>query len=127
MRTSFDFNPFYRFSIGFDRMFDLLENASLNAETWPPYNIVKLGEDAYRIVIAAAGFAEDELMITHEANMLVITGAKSEDEEVQYLIRALPYDRSRADSNSPIMSSSRAQSSKTGCSSLISGGRYLRR
>ncbi|ACP21974.1 probable heat shock protein, hsp20 family (plasmid) [Sinorhizobium fredii NGR234] len=89
MRTSFDFNPFYRFSIGFDRMFDLLENASLNAETWPPYNIVKLGEDAYRIVIAAAGFAEDELMITHEANMLVITGAKSEDEEVQYLHQGL--------------------------------------
>ncbi|MBB4188931.1 molecular chaperone IbpA [Sinorhizobium terangae] len=89
MRTSFDFSPFYRSSIGFDRMFDLLENASLNAENWPPYNIVKLGEDAYRIVIAVAGFAEDELTITHEANMLVVTGAKSEDEEVQYLHQGL--------------------------------------
>ncbi|MCA1441711.1 Hsp20 family protein [Ensifer sp. IC4062] len=89
MRTSFDFTPFYRSSIGFDRMFDLLENASLNAENWPPYNIVKLGEDAYRIVIAVAGFAEDELTITHEANMLVVTGTKSEDEEVEYLHQGL--------------------------------------
>jgi molecular chaperone IbpA len=89
MRTSFDFTPFYRSSIGFDRMFDLLENASLNAENWPPYNIVKLGEDAYRIVIAVAGFAEDDLTITHEANMLEVNGAKSEDEEVQYLHQGL--------------------------------------
>ncbi|WP_331375083.1 Hsp20 family protein [Sinorhizobium chiapasense] len=89
MRTNLDFTPFYRSSIGFDRMFDLLENASLNADNWPPYNIVKLGEDAYRIVIAVAGFAEDELTITHEANMLVVNGAKSEDEEVQYLHQGL--------------------------------------
>ncbi|MDL2409621.1 Hsp20 family protein [Rhizobium calliandrae] len=89
MRTNLDFTPFYRSSIGFDRMFDLLENASLNADKWPPYNIVKLGEDAYRIVIAVAGFAEDELTITHEANMLVVNGAKSEDEEVQYLHQGL--------------------------------------
>ncbi|PDT43715.1 molecular chaperone Hsp20 [Sinorhizobium fredii] len=89
MRTDLDFTPFYRSSIGFDRMFDLLENASLNAENWPPYNIVKLGEDAYRIVIAAAGFAEDELTITHEANKLVVNGAKPENEEVQYLHKGL--------------------------------------
>ena len=89
MRTNLDFTPFYRSSIGFDRMFDLLENASLNADNWPPYNIVKLGEDAYRIVIAVAGFAEDELTITHEANMLEVNGAKSEDEEVQYLHQGL--------------------------------------
>ncbi|THK39149.1 Hsp20 family protein [Ensifer sp. MPMI2T] len=89
MRTDLDFAPFYRSSIGFDRIFDLLENASLNADNWPPYNIVKLGEDAYRIVIAAAGFAEDELTVTHESNMLVVTGAKSEDEEVEYLHHGL--------------------------------------
>lgn len=89
MRTNVDFSPFFRSSIGFDRIFDLLENASLNADNWPPYNIVKHGEDAYRIVFAVAGFAEDELTITHEANMLVINGAKSEDEEVQYLHQGL--------------------------------------
>ncbi|WFU51284.1 Hsp20 family protein [Sinorhizobium terangae] len=96
MRTSFDFTPFYRSSVGFDRMFDLLENASLNVDTWPPYNIVKLGEDAYRIVIAVAGFNEDDLTITHEANMLVVNAAKSENEEVQYLHQGLavrPFER----------------------------------
>lgn len=89
MRTNLDFTPFYRSSIGFDRMFNLLENASLNADNWPPFNIVKLGQDAYRIVIAVAGFTEDELTITHEANMLVVNGAKSQDEEVQYLHQGL--------------------------------------
>ena len=90
MRTSLDFAPFYRSSIGFDRIFDLLDNASFNADNWPPYNIVKLGEDAYRIVIAAPGFAEHELTITYEANRIVVNGVKSEDEEVQYLHHALP-------------------------------------
>ncbi|KOF12605.1 molecular chaperone Hsp20 [Ensifer adhaerens] len=89
MRTNFDFSPFYRSSIGFDRIFDLLENASLNADNGPPYNIVKLGEETYRIAIVVAGFAEDELTITHEANMLVVNGAKRENEEVQYLHQGL--------------------------------------
>jgi molecular chaperone IbpA len=89
MRTNLDFSPFYRSSIGFDRIFNLLENANLNAENWPPYDIIKLGEDAYRIAILVAGFAEDELTITHEANMLVVNGAKSENGEVQYLHQGL--------------------------------------
>ena len=89
MRTSLDFTPFYRSSIGFDRIFDLLENSNRNVDTWPPYNIVKLGEDAYRIEIVVAGFAEDDLTISHEANMLMVNGAKSEDEEVQYLHQGL--------------------------------------
>ncbi|WVT77172.1 Hsp20 family protein (plasmid) [Sinorhizobium chiapasense] len=89
MRTNLDFSPFYRSSVGFDRIFDLLENASLNTDSGPPYDIVKLGEDAYRIVIAVAGFTEDELTVTHEANMLVVNGAKSENEEVQYLHQGL--------------------------------------
>jgi len=89
MRTNLDFSPFYRSSIGFDRIFDLLESTSLNAENWPPYNIVKLGEDAYRIAIVVAGFAEDELTITNEANMLVVNGTKPESEEGQYLHQGL--------------------------------------
>jgi len=88
MRTNLDFSPFYRSSIGFDRIFNLLENASppQNADTWPPYDIAKLGEDTYRIVLAVAGFGEDELTITHEPNMLVIEGAKTENDEVQYVL-----------------------------------------
>ena len=91
MRTNLDFSPFYRSSIGFDRIFNLLENASppQNADNWPPYDIAKLGEDAYRIVLAVAGFGEDELTITHQPNMLLIEGAKTENEEVQYLHHGL--------------------------------------
>lgn len=91
MRTNMDLSPFYRSSIGFDRIFDLLEKASLaqNADSWPPYDIAKLGEDTYRIVIAVAGFSEDDLTVTREPNMLVINGAKAENEEVQYLHHGL--------------------------------------
>ncbi|WP_043626461.1 Hsp20 family protein [Ensifer sp. ZNC0028] len=89
MRANFDFSPFQRSSIGFDRIFDLLENSNRNVDTWPPYNIVKLGEGAYRIMIVVAGFAEDELTITHEANTLVVNGAKSENEEIHYLHRGV--------------------------------------
>ena len=91
MRTNLDFSPFYRSSIGFDRIFNLLENASppQNADNWPPYDIAKLGEDTYRIVLAVAGFGEDELTITQEPNMLVIEGAKTETREVQYLHHGL--------------------------------------
>lgn len=91
MRTNLDFSPFYRSSIGFDRIFNLLENANLpqNGDNWPPYDIAKTGEDTYRIVIAVAGFGESELAVTQEPNMLVINGAKAENEEVQYLHHGL--------------------------------------
>ncbi|AVA24396.1 HSP20 family heat shock protein (plasmid) [Rhizobium sp. NXC24] len=90
VRANLDVTPFNRSSIGFDRMAGLLENASLNADNWPPYNILKLGEDAYRIAVAVAGFAENELTISHEANTLVVNGAKSEGDEAQYLHQGLP-------------------------------------
>jgi molecular chaperone IbpA len=91
MRANMDFSPFYRSSIGFDRIFNLLENASppQSADNWPPYDIAKIGDDSYRIVIAVAGFEESELTITHEPNMLVINGAKAENGEVQYLHHGL--------------------------------------
>jgi len=91
MRTNLDFSPFYRSSIGFDRIFNLLENSSpsQNVDNWPPYDIAKLGEDSYRIVIAVAGFGQDELTITHEPNMLVINGTKAESQEMQYLHHGL--------------------------------------
>lgn len=91
MRTHLDFSPFYRSSIGFDRIFDLLEKSSVpqNGDNWPPYDIAKLTDDAYRIVIAVAGFGEDELTITHEPNMLMVNGAKAGNEEIQYLHHGL--------------------------------------
>lgn len=83
---SFDFAPFYRSSIGFDRMFDLLENtARLQAPDWPPYDIVKTGDNVYRISMAVAGFAQDEIQITAQPNMLVVKGEKRLDSEGEYL------------------------------------------
>ena len=91
MRNTTDFSPFYRSSIGFDRIFNLLENASPppSADNWPPYDIAKFGEDSYRIRIAVAGFTDDELTITHEPNLLVINGSKTESDELQYLHHGL--------------------------------------
>ncbi|SFJ35108.1 molecular chaperone IbpA [Phyllobacterium sp. CL33Tsu] len=91
MRSNVDFSPFYRSSVGFDRIFNLLENSTQpqGSDRWPPYDIVKLGEDKYRIVIAVAGFGQDDLAITHEPNLLVVKGDKSTDEELQYLHHGL--------------------------------------
>jgi len=77
MRTTFDFTPLYRSSIGFDRMLDALETASRveTIDSWPPYDIAKTGEDDYRITMAIAGFSQDELDITQEQNMLLVRRA----------------------------------------------------
>jgi molecular chaperone IbpA len=91
MRTTLDFAPLYRSSIGFDRMFDMLDNASRvqSVDNWPPYDIVKTGDDDYRLAMAVAGFAQDELTITHEPNLLVVAGQKSKEDNGQYLHRGL--------------------------------------
>ncbi|MBY3207201.1 Hsp20 family protein [Rhizobium laguerreae] len=91
MRTNLDFSPLIRSSVGFERMLNALEAAS-RAETidnWPPYDIVKTGEDEYRIAMAMAGFSQDELAIIQEQNMLVVSGQKANGEDVQYLHRGI--------------------------------------
>lgn len=91
MRTTLDFSPLYRSSIGFDRMFNLLENASRiqSIDNWPPYDIVKMGDDDYQITMAVAGFTQDELTVTHEPNLLVVAGQKAGEDNGQYLHRGL--------------------------------------
>ena len=91
MRTAFDFSPLYRSSIGFDRVFDLLENASrvTTVDNWPPYDIAKIGDDDYRITMAVAGFAENELSMIQEQNMLMVAGQKSGEETGEYLHRGI--------------------------------------
>ncbi|ANP84739.1 Hsp20 family protein [Rhizobium leguminosarum] len=91
MRTNLDFSPLIRSSVGFERMLNALE-AARRAETidnWPPYDIVKTGEDEYRIAMAVAGFSQDELAIIQEQNMLVVSGQKANGEDVQYLHRGI--------------------------------------
>lgn len=87
MRTTFDFAPLYRSSIGFDRVFNLLENASRvqSIDGLPPYDIVKKGDDDYQISMAVAGFTQDELTLTYEPNLLVVEAHKDGEDERQYL------------------------------------------
>ena len=76
----FDFTPYRRTTVGFDRLFDLLERqARINAgDNYPPFNIERQGEDAYRITLAVAGFKPGELDITAQQNLLTIKGEKSD-------------------------------------------------
>ncbi len=77
MRT-FDLTPLYRSTVGFDRLFSLLDQTTgiESAPTYPPYNIERTGENAYRITVAVAGFAEPELSIEVKENTLTIRGEK---------------------------------------------------
>ncbi len=78
MATSYDYAPLFRSSVGFDRVFNLLENAqrARSISDWPPYDIVKTGDDSYRISIAVAGFGQDDLDITFQSNLLTVSGKK---------------------------------------------------
>lgn len=96
MRT-FDLSPLLRSSIGFDhvnRLFELANRVDEAAASYPPYNIEKRGEDAYRITMAVAGFSEAELDVTVKENSLIVTGKAAEQpsadaEEVSYLHRGI--------------------------------------
>jgi molecular chaperone IbpA len=90
MRT-FDFSPLYRSTVGFDRLFDVLDQ-SLRGEqlAWPPYNIEKLADDQYRITMAVAGFGPDEIEVTQHENALHVTGQKrGSDDNSQFLHRGI--------------------------------------
>jgi len=75
----FDFTPYRRSTVGFDRLFDFLENSRAGDDNYPPFDIEKLSDDSYRITLAVAGFRRDELDIVNQQNMLTITGRKAEN------------------------------------------------
>ena len=78
--SAFDFSPYFRSSVGFDRLFDLLDSATRAEDPgYPPYNIEKTGEDTYRITMAVAGFGQDELNVVAQENVLTISGRQKED------------------------------------------------
>ena len=83
MRT-FDLAPLYRSTVGFDRLAAILDqvtSADVAQNSYPPYNIEKTGENAYRITLAVAGFGDDELSIEAKDGQLVVSGRKAETEE----------------------------------------------
>ena len=75
---TFDFSPFYRSTVGFDRLFDRLDSLTAQeAKTYPPYNIERLGDEAWRISVAVAGFSKGDISIEAADNSLVIKGGKA--------------------------------------------------
>ncbi|WP_394652388.1 Hsp20 family protein [uncultured Sphingomonas sp.] len=78
-----DFTPYRRSTIGFDRLFDMLEQGTRSAptENYPPFNLERVAEDRYRITLAVAGFRSDELDITAQQNLLVVAGKKTESQD----------------------------------------------
>ena len=92
MRT-LDLSPLFRSTVGFDRLDKLFDAAFRDAArevSYPPYNIVKTGENAYRVSMAVAGFGEKELDITQHENVLIVKGQlQDQEKEVQYLHRGI--------------------------------------
>jgi len=90
MRT-FDPTPFWRSTIGFDRLFDMLDQSArlTGEESYPPYNIERTGENNYRISLALAGFSPEQVTITAEQNVLTVEGAKPDKAEREYLYQGI--------------------------------------
>ena len=99
MRSSFDFAPFRRSTVGFDRLFDLLETDQRGdgSEGYPPFDLSRRGEDSYRITLAVAGFRPEDIEVVAQQNQLTISGKRGEEkDEEQYLhrgIAARPFER----------------------------------
>jgi molecular chaperone IbpA len=81
MRSAFDFAPFRRSTVGFDRLFDMLENSNMGQaqENYPPFDLIKKGENDYCIQLAVAGFKPEEIDITAQQNVLIVSGRKSDE------------------------------------------------
>lgn len=89
--TDLDLAPLWRSTVGFDRLFDLIEDSArwTEGENYPPYNIERSDEDHYRITLALAGFTPAEIALTAEQNVLKIEGRKSEKTEHAYLFKGI--------------------------------------
>ena len=98
MRTTYDFAPLWRSTIGFDRLFDLVDESArcVGDDNYPPCNIEQTDEDHYQISLALAGFTAEEIAVTAEQNVLTVEGRKAQKGDHQYLyqgISARPFRR----------------------------------
>ena len=89
-----DFSPFYRSTVGFDRLFSMLDQLATpeGVQTYPPYNIERTGEDAYRISMAVAGFSDEEISLEAHRNVLTIKGEKADQDNgdsAEFLYRGI--------------------------------------
>ena len=89
MRT-YDFSPLWRSTVGFDRMFDLINNEVPNVQdTYPPYDIERTGDESYRISVALAGFAPGHVTVTSQQNRLTVTGKRNDDGTRNYIFHGI--------------------------------------
>jgi molecular chaperone IbpA len=92
MRTNLDLTPFRRAAVGFDRLFDMLENGTSWGENgYPPFDLEQDNDDHYRITLAVAGFSRDEIDITSQQNLLIVSGQKKNEtqDEGSYVYRGI--------------------------------------
>jgi molecular chaperone IbpA len=98
MRT-YDFSPLWRSTVGFDRLFDQINNTQQlldNQDGYPPYDIVRTGEESFRISVALAGFTPNDIAITAQQNLLTVAGRRADNPEHDYVykgISARPFER----------------------------------
>jgi molecular chaperone IbpA len=96
MRT-YDFSPLWRSTVGFDRLFDLINNEVPNVQdTYPPYDIVRTGEESYRISLALAGFTPEQITLTAHQNRLTVAGNKGDNGKQDYIYQSIatrPFER----------------------------------
>jgi molecular chaperone IbpA len=94
---NYDFSPLWRSTVGFDRLFDLINSEVPHLQdTYPPYDIVRTGPERYRISIALAGFSPEQLTITVQQNRLTVAGQKGEDAKKDYIYQSIatrPFER----------------------------------
>ena len=89
MRSAYDFGNFRRSSVGFDRLFDMLENSTIGGENYPPFDLIKVDDNQYRIEVAVAGFRPEDIEITSQQNVLLIRGQKGDDNGSNYVHRGI--------------------------------------
>lgn len=87
---AFDISPFFRSTVGFDRLFDQLESSLNHEGSWPQYDVLKTGEDDYRIMIAVPGYRQEDLSLETRDGLLTVKGTRSHDaEDNQYIHRGI--------------------------------------
>lgn len=91
MRSNIDFRPYRQATVGFDRLFDLLESSlpTQSSDNYPPFDLMQEGEDRFRITLAVAGFRPDEIDVTVQQNLLIVSGRKSQEDDGRYIHRGI--------------------------------------
>ena len=90
MRTNFDFAPYRRSTVGFDRLFNLLEAGAREDDGYPPFDILREGDDSYRVTLAVAGFRPEDIEVVAHQNLLTVTGKRADDDgKGEYLHRGI--------------------------------------